>query len=466
MSFLAENKIRLGYGAAFFLLLIAFSYSVYTTEQLLFHIRWVSNTNKVLHDLEGLMLEVKDLDANFQDISRSKTNIKTADLEAFYRNHFSSIDSICNILQDEVDGEYVATVRMAYITNHIRELRNEIIPKIENNTFTTNGVIGLSDNAKGLLQEIETKITDMHVAEKALLNLRSERLNNSTGSMKGINIIILVIALLLAGYSWFSYYNENTAKNKARSQIDAYAEELEKKVTQLTKANSELIQLRSLQKFTSTGRIARMIAHEVRNPLTNINLSYDQLKDLADGNEQANVLLETIMRNSNRINQLVSELLNATKEQELKFSKVSINKLLDETLEIARDRIQLEHIVVKKNYSSDICDVDVDADKIKIAFLNIIINAVEAMPRGGGLLTLRTESMNNKCVVKIIDNGFGMDKDTIDKIFDPYFTGKPKGNGLGLTNTQNIILNHKGSVKADSNVGQGTTFTVELDFTK
>src|SRR5690606_25971584 len=121
--------------------------------------------------------------------------------------------------------------------------------------WNTDAVIA---RGKTVLNEIQERITDMNATEKALLSLRSARLNNSTGSMKGINIIILIIALLLAGYSWLNYYTENAAKKKAKSQIDAYSHELEQKVSELTRANTELIQLRSLQKFTSTGRIARM----------------------------------------------------------------------------------------------------------------------------------------------------------------------------------------------------------------
>lgn len=462
MKIPTEKKIRFGYGAAFFLLLIAFSYSVYTTDQLFFHIRWVSNTNKVLHNLEGLMLEVKDLDGTFRNGSKDTLT----GIDETYQLHFNAIDSICEILRQETSHDYIPTRRLQNVKVNLDKLKTDIIPDLLLYDKKHKDTAPLTAEGIELLKKIEIKIADMHTAEKALLNLRSERLNNSTGSMKTINIIILIIALLLAGYSWLSYYNENTAKKRANNQITEYSYKLEKKVQELMNANTELIQLRSLQKFTSTGRIARMIAHEVRNPLTNINLSYDQLKDLMRNNDQASMLLETIIRNSNRINQLVSELLNATKAQELNFKSVSINTLLDETLEIARDRIELENILVKKEYDFAICSVKVDMDKIKIAFLNIILNAVEAMKPGTGILTIRTFSLNNKCVIKITDNGIGMDKDTVDKIFDPYYTGKSKGNGLGLTNTQNIILNHKGSIDVESEVGKGTSFIIELEFEK
>ncbi|GAC1427726.1 MAG: hypothetical protein NVSMB7_04630 [Chitinophagaceae bacterium] len=233
---------------------------------------------------------------------------------------------------------------------------------------------------------------------------------------------------------------------------------------ELRNVNKELLQMRSIEKFASTGRIARTIAHEVRNPLTNINLAMEQLKSEIGSTEDSVILFEMIQRNSNRINQLITDLLNSTKFAELSYGKTSINILLDESLELAKDRIALYNISVRKQYSTDICDVAVDKDKLKIAFLNIIVNAIEAMEPGKGILTITTRGEHNKCVIEIADNGSGMDKESLSRLFEPYFTSKPKGNGLGLTNTQNIILNHKGTIQGESEKGKGTTFIITLDF--
>jgi signal transduction histidine kinase len=176
------------------------------------------------------------------------------------------------------------------------------------------------------------------------------------------------------------------------------------------------------------------------------------------------MMLEMINRNSTRINLLITDLLNSTKFTDLVYQKISVNQLLDETLELAHDRIQLKNITLLKNYSGDICDIAVDIERIKIAFLNIIVNAIEAMEPGKGILQLKTLSKDDKCVVLISDNGPGIAEESQSKIFEPYFTNKPKGTGLGLTNTQNIILNHKGHIAFESKKGEGTTFTIQLDF--
>jgi signal transduction histidine kinase len=105
----------------------------------------------------------------------------------------------------------------------------------------------------------------------------------------------------------------------------------------------------------------------------------------------------------------------------------------------------------------------VDPEKIKIAFLNIIVNAIEAM-NDEGVLHITTQTKNGKCVTIIRDNGKGMTKADVGRLFEPYFTTKEKGTGLGLTNTQNIILSHNASITVESEIEKGTAFTITFDF--
>jgi signal transduction histidine kinase len=225
----------------------------------------------------------------------------------------------------------------------------------------------------------------------------------------------------------------------------------------------ELKELRDLEKFASTGRIARTIAHEVRNPLTNILLATEQLKEMENSNDEATLLLELINRNAGRINQLVSDLLNATRFGHLNVASTDVNQLIEEALELAKDRLDLSKVKVEKNYSTDMCEVRLDGEKMKVALLNIILNAVEAMETENGVLQLTTRQEDGKCIIEVRDNGKGMDEEALQKLFEPYFTSKAKGNGLGLTNTQNIILNHNGTIKVHSETGNGSSFVISLD---
>ena len=140
-----------------------------------------------------------------------------------------------------------------------------------------------------------------------------------------------------------------------------------------------------------------------------------------------------------------------------------MDELLDESLDEAVDRAQLNQVNIDKNYSTEKIWLNVDKSRMKIALLNIIVNAMEAMTGVQGQLNLDTMAVNNQCIIVIRDNGNGMDTDTLAKVFDPYFTSKSKGNGLGMTNTQNIILNHKGKIEVFSEPGKGTSFIITMN---
>jgi PAS domain S-box-containing protein len=226
-------------------------------------------------------------------------------------------------------------------------------------------------------------------------------------------------------------------------------------VTAQRKAEREAMML---EKMAATGRLVRTLAHEVRNPLTNIHLSVEQLEgELQD--EDSKLFLGIIKRNGQRISDLITELLNNSKPSELAFSKISVHKILDETLEQAIDRINLKNITLEKQYGEDIL-LNLDSNKIKIALLNIIINAVEAMDEGKGLLIIKSYINNNYCYISIKDNGTGISPENMSRLFEPYFTAKNNGIGLGLAATLNIIQSHKATVDVNSEVGKGTEFII------
>jgi signal transduction histidine kinase len=223
--------------------------------------------------------------------------------------------------------------------------------------------------------------------------------------------------------------------------------------------------LRAAEQFALTGRVAQLIAHEVRNPLTNVKLALQQLQEeIPDSKGSYSGLFELINRNCNRINQLITDLFDSTRFNKLNYEAVSINDILDETVELAKDRVELKKVKIEKLYEVGICKVYIDKEQMKIALLNILINAIEEVPEGKGVIKLMTNSPNKKCVVIISDNGKGIDPNLINRIFEPFFTGKKKGLGLGLTTTYNIMLSHKGTMKVESKLGKGTSFIITLDF--
>ncbi|MGN7719738.1 ATP-binding protein [Chitinophaga sp. 22620] len=231
----------------------------------------------------------------------------------------------------------------------------------------------------------------------------------------------------------------------------------------ITDKKREELDKRQQEKFVISGRIARVIAHEVRNPLTNILLAVGQFKqDEAPDNDDRQLYLDIIERNCTRINQLVTELLQSTRMMELHLQKYHVNTLMKNALALAEDRIRLNDIRLNEFYTEENVTVQADDEKMNIALLNILINAVEAMVPGEGILTVSTHTERDKAYIRIRDNGAGIPEENKARLFDPFFTSKTKGTGLGLTSTQNIIINHKGTINVESAPAEGTLFTIVL----
>jgi signal transduction histidine kinase len=220
----------------------------------------------------------------------------------------------------------------------------------------------------------------------------------------------------------------------------------------------------TLNKLISTGRMARMIAHEVKNPLTNILLCTDQMNELLKGEEELLSYLEIITRNSKRINQLVVNLLDSTRFGDLKLETRNLIEVIGDTLALAVDRMKLKSIELREHYSHPVIDVQLDEEKMKIALLNIIINAVEALEAldKQGVIDIHVTRDERFIKIRISDNGPGMNNETKEKLFEPFFTSKAKGSGLGLSSAQNIILSHKGRIEVKSSPEEGTEFIISL----
>ena len=239
------------------------------------------------------------------------------------------------------------------------------------------------------------------------------------------------------------------------SEGEAYYLLVIQDITQRKKAERENL---LAEKTASTARLVRTLAHEVRNPLTNINLAVDQLEpELTD--EDQRLFADIIRRNGQRINELITELLNSFRPQETELQRVSVQDLLNDVLASAADRINLKKVTLEKEFGED-CYLALDAPKIKIALLNLVINALEAVAENTGLLTVATHVAGDSFYVEIADNGVGISPENQNRLFEPYFTSKTNGLGLGLTATLNILQSHQATVEVESEEGHGTTFTV------
>ena len=454
------TRIRWGYLTAFLLLLISYILTFYITRNLLYEAEEVDRTNKVMNNLDLLQSSITDAESSLRGFMVVKDK-NFLDLFDKSSNKTDSLYSRVKILtvDNQIEIKRMDTLKQLMISKY--QIMNSGIDLFERNRLEINDSIReLAREGKRYMDNIRRLSGSMQMTEKELMIEKNSRLKTSSSLIKVINIASLIVAILLIFYSVVTFNKENRSKQESDMKAAEFRDQLELRIAELHKLNSELVELKSIEKFASTGRIARTIAHEVRNPLTNINLAAEHLKSEISPNSETDLLIEMITRNGNRINVLISDLLNSTKASQLEFREHKINELLDDSLEQALDRIELKGVKVIKEYSPDICPVLVDADKIQIAFLNILVNAIEAMQPQKGVLKIKTENNNKRCIVIISDNGKGMTKEELANLFEPYFTTKENGTGLGLTNTQNIILSHKAGILAESTPGKGTTFTI------
>jgi signal transduction histidine kinase/CHASE3 domain sensor protein len=217
------------------------------------------------------------------------------------------------------------------------------------------------------------------------------------------------------------------------------------------------------ERLSMTGKIARTIAHEVRNPLTSLNLALEQLKDeMPQNNDSLKSYTEVIERNAGRIEQLIGEMLNSSKPKELNLALTNMGEVVEEAIALTIDRINLNQIKLEKSYGEELPRVLLDKEKMKIAFLNIVINAVEAMEPNKGILKIETKRKDGFVIVSISDNGKGIAPRDIDRLFDPFYTGKAGGMGLGLTTAKNILSSHNATIEVRSAVNAGTSFYVNF----
>jgi signal transduction histidine kinase len=246
----------------------------------------------------------------------------------------------------------------------------------------------------------------------------------------------------------------------------------ESELTVFKEQSEEAERIRLLQKIATgvplqiiknkSGVFSTALVHEVRNPLTNIVLA-TELVEMDALNEEQKKFIQIIKRSVERINTILSDFLTVHDKDEVHAEVCSMNELLDEVLAINKDRVQLKNVLVVRSFASEDYEILVKKEEIKIALINIIVNALEAMPPEHAVLKLRTSVLNEQCVIEIEDNGIGISEKNLANIFDPFYTNKPGGMGLGLSTTLDILLSNCGTLDVQSEEGSGTHFILRFN---
>jgi signal transduction histidine kinase len=226
-------------------------------------------------------------------------------------------------------------------------------------------------------------------------------------------------------------------------------------------------QLSQADKLSSIGLLAAGVAHEVNTPLAVISSYAQMLAKQVQGDERKSAALEKITRQTFRASEIVNNLLNFSRTSGSEFAEVDLNRVIGDTLSLLEHQFKTARIRVEDDLSGHLPTIQGNAGRLQQVFLNLFLNAKDAMPEGG---TLRVATSNGEGVhVTVSDTGSGISQEHIHRIYDPFFTtkstgqnGQKRGTGLGLSVTYGIIQEHAGKIHVESSPEQGTTFY--LDF--
>jgi len=261
-------------------------------------------------------------------------------------------------------------------------------------------------------------------------------------------------------------FNNMTANlKKAQDESRDWANTLEAKVQERTEKIQRMqSKLLRSEKLASIGELVAGIAHEINNPLTGVLMFATMIEEDPRLDPAIKKDLETIVHETHRCAKIVRELLDFSRESVPQKKMESVNHILDKTMALVEHHTSCHNICIKKEYNESLPPVLIDPSQIEQVFMNVLINASQAMP-SGGQLTIQTDfsAQDNYLYVKITDTGCGISEDNLQKIFDPFFSTKgAKGTGLGLSVSYGIIENHGGQIEVTSRQGEGTSFTIRL----
>lgn len=245
-----------------------------------------------------------------------------------------------------------------------------------------------------------------------------------------------------------------------------------RKVRELERDMQDQARILHQDKMMSLGRLAASMVHEINNPLSGI-LNYVRLmarvlaKGPIDPQRQAKFAqyIDVVEKETERVSRIVSGLLAFSRKSPPAFGQVAVAELLERSLALSCHRLQLQNIAVAQAVDSGLCPVNGDFNQLQQCVINLIFNAIDAMPEGGTLtLSARPGPDAGQVAIGVADTGCGIDPQTLDRIFEPFFTTKKEGHGvgLGLSTTYGIVQRHGGRIDVQSQVGKGTVVTLLL----
>lgn len=296
--------------------------------------------------------------------------------------------------------------------------------------------------------------------------------------------ITIPISQLMSGIKHMAQGELNTRIDLKRGdELSELAQAFNQMAVNLKEAHDRIIQegeaklelersLRQSEKLATIGQLASGLAHEIGTPLNIIGGRTELAQRRLDDKELIQKNLDTIAQQTERITKIIQQLLGFVRKKKPEQKTLKINTLLETTLDFLDHQIQKQEVRVVREISDNLPPVMGDPDQLQQVFLNLILNAIQSMPEGGTLRLSASskwipkeglgDDQQEYVVVSVIDTGIGMKKEVVQNIFNPFFTTKDTGTGLGLMVSQGIVQDHEGWIDVESEIGKGSVFKVYL----
>ena len=408
--------------------------------------RNLRDTRRIIHDFNRSITLIADIDALIPSIvDRIKEIFGTDRVILLHTYPDSNVFSLAFSL-----GYDPETLTGAHMTQRDRLakwlLTNETALVVE----TDQGVMSyLSATEREILENLDTRVCVPMLALNRLTGIMLLSSTQKDWGMSEEDLNLLMMLLTQASIAFESAYLSQFQRDRMRRLYRA-------------------------ERLATVGQLAASVAHEIRNPMTAIRSTIQYLLREFDDRNPKRDLAQGVIAEVDRIDRIVDGLLSLTRRAEFTPSKISLAQLIGQTLLLIRTQAQEQSIEILCEESPQEAYVMADAAQLKQLALNLVMNAMQAMPDGGRLqidLNVRSQALGlpgekDWAVISITDTGCGIPPETLDRVFDPFFTTKPRGTGLGLSTCYAIVKQHNGDIEISSQENKGTTVNVRLPLAK
>jgi signal transduction histidine kinase len=290
-----------------------------------------------------------------------------------------------------------------------------------------------------------------------------------TAALSGIMMVLVSQAVVrrvtapldrLVGFVRQLNPNDRTRRAEVgQNEVGALAAAFNDMLDRLDQAQDALVRS---EKLALAGQIAARVAHDIRNPLSSIKMETQLVRARLDDDPEAEASLTAVLHDIDQVESVIRDLLELARPGELRLRPESLNDVVAEALTQLAPQFRHRRILVDSEFSADLPPVPVDRARLKQVFLNVLVNASEAMPTGGRIAVSSRRSGSSELLIEICDDGVGVDAATLPNVFDPFVSTKPDGVGLGLVNAKAVVEAHGGRIALAPRAPKGTCASIWL----